>query len=138
KAKQFALRPQAELKLGRHVNLTFQHDYQRLYTDEDWTFVANLSQARILYHLNVRTFFRAILQYQTVDRNPDQYGFAVDPETESLFTQLLFSYKVNPQTVLFLGYSDNRLGMLEPELIRTDLTQTDRTFFFKIGYAWRP
>ena len=27
-----------------------------------------------------------------------------------LFTQLLFSYKLNPQTVLFLGYSDNRLG----------------------------
>ncbi len=128
----------AELKLGRHVNLTFQHDYQRLYTDEDWTLVANLSQARILYHLNVRTFFRAILQYQTVERNPDQYGYSVDPETESLFTQFLVSYKVNPQTVLFLGYSDNRLGMLEPELIRTDLTQTDRTFFFKIGYAWRP
>lgn len=120
KANRFALRPQAELKLGRHVNLTLQHVYQRLYTDEAWTFL------------------RVIFQYQTIDRNPDQYGFAVDPETESLFTQFLFSYKVNPQTVLFLGYSDNRLGMLEPELTRTDLTQTDRTFFFKIGYAWRP
>jgi hypothetical protein len=138
KAKHFALRPQAELKLGRHVNLTLQHVYQRLYTDEARTFLANLSQARILYHLNVRAYFRAIFQYRTVERNVDQYGFAVDPETESLFTQFLFSYKVNPQTVLFLGYSDNRLGMLEPELVRVDLTRTDRTFFFKIGYAWRP
>lgn len=54
------------------------------------------------------------------------------------FKSLRFPRTDEPQTVLFLGYSDNRLGMLEPELIRTDLTQTDRTFFFKIGYAWRP
>ena len=40
-------------------------------------------------------------------------------------------YKLSPRTVLFLGYSDNYLGMG-----RIDLTQTDRTFFVKIGYAW--
>jgi hypothetical protein len=62
----------------------------------------------------------------------------VNPETRSLFTQLLFSYKVNPQTVVFLGYSDNRQGFLTPELTRTDLTRSDRTFFLKLGYAWRP
>jgi len=28
-----------------------------------------------------------------------------------VFTQFLFSYKINPQTVLFLGYSDNALGL---------------------------
>ena len=33
--------------------------------------------------------------------------------------------------MLFLGYSDNQLG-----LQGIDLTRTDRTLFFKIGYAW--
>ncbi len=56
----------------------------------------------------------------------------------SLFTRFLFSYKVNPRTVLFVGYSDDRLGMLDPELTRTALTPTSRTFFLKVGYAWRP
>jgi len=33
--------------------------------------------------------------------------------------------------VLFLGYSDNYLGMTG-----IDVTQKDRTFFMKVGYAW--
>lgn len=40
-------------------------------------------------------------------------------------------YKLNPQTVFFLGYSDNHEGDQD-----TDLTQSGRTLFAKIGYAW--
>ncbi len=38
------------------------------------------------------------------------YGFPVDTRTRNVFTQFLFSYKLNPRTVLFLGYSDNGTG----------------------------
>lgn len=38
---------------------------------------------------------------------------------------------MNPQTVVFVGYSDNRLGLGD-----VSLTQTDRTLFVKLGYAW--
>ncbi len=55
----------------------------------------------------------------------------MEPKTETLFTQLLFSYKLNARTVLFLGYSDNQLGLQD-----ISTTRTDRTLFFKIGYAW--
>ena len=41
------------------------------------------------------------------------------------------AFKLNPLTVLFLGYSDTHLGDAG-----VDLTQASRTFFFKIGYAW--
>jgi len=57
--------------------------------------------------------------------------FAIDSEQKSFFIQLLFSYKINPRTVLFLGYSENYFG---DQGIR--LTQSDRTFFLKLGYAW--
>ena len=74
---------------------------------------------------------RSIFQYRTVDRTPELYVDEVDAESESLFSQLLFSYKINPQTVLFVGYSDNRAGDQD-----ISLTQEDRSIFLKFGYAW--
>lgn len=125
------LGPQAELGIGRHLNLNVSHSLEKLESDGVRTYTANLTQARIIYNFSVRAFVRAIVQYRNVDRMPERYTFPVDPKTRGLFTQFLFSYKINPQTVLFLGYSDNSLG-----LQGIDITRTDRTFFLKIGYAW--
>ncbi len=50
---------------------------------------------------------------------------------EDLFGQFLFSYKLNPQTVLFAGYDDTRFG--EDGF---QIRQTNRSFFLKIGYAF--
>jgi len=135
---QITAGPQVELKLGRHLNLDLQHSYRRLERGGDWAFIANLSQLRAVYNFNVRTFFRAIVQYQNIERNPEMYEVDVAREDKTLFTQLLFSYKVNPQTVVFLGYSDNAQGLLTSEFVQTDLTRNQRTFFLKLGYAWRP
>jgi hypothetical protein len=130
-ADELLLVPGLEAKLGRHVNLRFDHTMQRLDVEGGKLFEANLSQARLIYNFNVRSFVRGIFQWRDIERNPDLYSFEVEPKTETLFTQLLFSYKLNARTVLFAGYSDNHLGQEN-----IDLTQTNRTFFFKIGYAW--
>jgi len=45
--------------------------------------------------------------------------------------QLLFTYKINPQTALYAGYSDNQVAD-----DRFSLTRTDRTLFLKVGYAF--
>ena len=62
----------------------------------------------------------------------------VDPNTDarslSIGSQLLYSYKLNPQTVFFLGYSDNHRE--DDDLL--SLTQTDRSLFMKLSYAWAP
>jgi hypothetical protein len=86
-----------------------------------------------VYQLNVRTFLRTIFQYTDVERTPGLYATEVDRRTRTLFSQLLFSYKLNPQTVFFVGYSDDSAA-----LGRTGLARTDRTFFLKLGYAWVP
>jgi Domain of unknown function (DUF5916)/Carbohydrate family 9 binding domain-like len=125
------LGPFMELGLGKHINLTFNHSLERLESSGLRTYTANLSQVRLIYNFSVRTFIRAIVQYLDVDRVPERYVYPVPPQTKGLFTQFLFSYKINPQTVLFLGYSDNSLG-----LQGIDLTRIDRTFFLKIGYAF--
>ena len=123
--------PFVEFSLGRHINVNLQHAFQRLTLEGDEILAANLSQIKIVYNFNVRTFVRVIVQYLDVARNPDLYLFPIPDKTQTVFSQLLFSYKINPQTVLFIGYSDNYVGMTN-----IDITQTNRTFFVKLGYAW--
>lgn len=135
-ADELLLNPTAELKLGRHVNLGLDHFLQRLETGGQEVLTANLSQLKLVYNFNPRMFVRGIFQYLAVERDPAQWRFPVEPETETLFSQLLFSYKLNPLTVLFVGYADNRLG-LNDGLQDYSLTQTDRTVFVKLGYAFQ-
>ncbi|MEA2601691.1 MAG: hypothetical protein QOF89_2683 [Acidobacteriota bacterium] len=125
--------PSVRYDLGRHLRAQLSHVYQRLDVGSGSLFTANLTQLSGVYQLNVRTFLRAILQYTDVERNPALYLAAVDKRTESLFSQFLFSYKLNPQTVLFLGYSDTSDADQ-----RIDLTRANRSFFLKLGYAWVP
>lgn len=131
KANTLLVSSMAQFNLGKHLSVNFRNDYQKLYLKEGEIFRADIAQARLVYNLNIRTFIRAIVQYKYIKRTPELYIMEVEPKTSAFFTQFLFSYKLNPQTVLFLGYSDNYLGSAS-----IDLVQLNRTFFFKIGYAW--
>jgi Domain of unknown function (DUF5916)/Carbohydrate family 9 binding domain-like len=128
---QLLISPNLLMRLGRHFSLELDYLRQELKVEGGRLFAADLAQANAIYNFNLRTFVRAIVQYTRIDRNPELYTFAVEPRTEDLFSQLLFSYKINPQTVLFVGYTDSRFGLED-----VPLTQTDRTFFLKLGYAF--
>jgi hypothetical protein len=129
--ERFALNPYIRYNPGRHLRLTLDHTYERLLVDGGRLYTANASQLTAVYHFTARAFFRSILQYVDYERNTDLYTFSIDPEYRRFFSQLLFSYKINPRTVFFLGYGDTHVGSHE-----YDLTQSDRTFFAKLGYAW--
>jgi len=140
KARQFILAPNAGIILGRRLDINLSYMLQSLTSGEGRLLTAHLPQLRLLYHFNVRTFVRAIVQHQSLDRDLLNYIPTVapflTPKSKSLFTQFLFSYKVNPQTVLFLGYSDNHMGGEFGDVIGVrDLTRLNRTFFLKLGYA---
>ncbi|MGH7550000.1 MAG: DUF5916 domain-containing protein [Gemmatimonadota bacterium] len=132
RADEVFLVPGLDLRVGRSLELGVDHTYQRLSLDDERILTANLTELRALYHFNVRTFVRAIVQLRDNDFNPAMFVEEIEPEEQRVFSQLLFSYKLNPQTVIFVGYSDNYRGTSQ-----FDLTQSDRTFFFKVGYAWR-
>lgn len=125
------LQPGLTLNLGRHLYLQLDHLWERLEIDEGQLYLARLAQARVVYQFSTNVFARVVMQHLDLDRDPALYRTAVPAETSHLFTQFLFSYKLNPQTVAFLGYSDTREGEE-----RLDLTRTSRTFFLKLGYAW--
>jgi hypothetical protein len=132
-ASELSLQPSAQVSIGRSITLDVSHVFERLTFEGGRIFTANLFEARMSYHFGVRTFVRAIVQFEDVSRNTAVYTFPVESLSRRLFTQFLFSYKMNPQTVALVGYSDNRIGTSD-----ASLTQTGRTFFVKIGYAWRP
>jgi hypothetical protein len=119
------------LNLGRHFDLELKHVYSRLDVDGGALFEANVPQMWAVWQFNTRSFVRVILQYTDIQRNPDLYLDEVDPVSRDFFMQLLFSYKVNPQTVAFLGYSE---GGVEDQDI--PMTTTNRSIFFKLGYAF--
>jgi hypothetical protein len=126
------LRPGARFDGGRHLRLNLSHNHESLEVAGGRLYTANLTDFRASYQLNVRTFVRLVTQYFDLERDPALYTFPTEEHASSLFNQLLFSYKVNPQTVLFLGYSDNYQG---DERAIDRLPQTNRTLFLKLGYA---
>jgi len=118
-------------RFGRHLYLEPSYTHEQMDVAGGRLYDAEIGQITASWQFNARTFVRAILQNVDYAYNVELYHDEVDPEYEHLFTQLLFSYKVNPQTVFFLGYSDNSYG--DP---LAGLTRADRTLFVKLGYAW--
>lgn len=125
------LTPNITWRPTRNWELGVRHEFERFTVDGGRLFLANLSQIRVVYNVNPRLFIRLIAQYTDIQRDVDLYRHTVEAETRRLFNQILLSYKLNPQTVFYLGYSDNSLG---GETL--SLTRADRTFFAKLGYAW--
>ncbi len=134
-AKRLLLTSGAQFNVGKHFSVNLRNDFERLYIKEGEIYKANIAQAKFIYNFNIRTFIRAIVQYRYIDRNPPLYPMPVEDKVKTFFTQFLFSYKINPQTVLFIGYSDNYLGFSAFKT-NVDMTQKNRTFFMKMGYAW--
>lgn len=124
------LNPIIEYKAAPRLVTRIDHVYEQLNVDGGRLYTANLTNFHAIYHLNRRTFIRGILQYVNYDFNMALYPINFDNIQKSFFTQFLFSYKINPQTVLYLGYSDN----YDANQV-FGLTQDSRTLFLKIGYA---
>ncbi|HVE72131.1 MAG TPA: sugar-binding protein [Thermoanaerobaculia bacterium] len=127
------VQPYTTFHIGQHFSGTaswVRQDFRK--QTGEHVFTASLPQARLLYHFNRRMYVRAILQYRDVDRSPEQYKpLIVGRESRGLLSQLLFSYRLDAQTVFLAGYSDNYAAT---ETV--DLSQTNRAVFVKLGYAW--
>lgn len=129
-----------DLRLGRSIEWDMDLDVKRLSHTGRRVFRETIAQTRVFYHISNGFYFRGILQLRDVTRDPDLYIVEVEPTSRSFDTQLLLSYKLNPQSVVLLGYSDASLGVRENEdpLAPLDLTRLTRSFFLKLSYAWRP
>lgn len=126
------IRPILNMNLGKHFEIRLRHTYETLDANGSEVFTANLSDIRFTYQFNVNSFLRLAVIYTDLDRNKNNYIDDVDSQYKKLATQLLYSYKLNPQTVLFAGYSDT--GYQDDDL--SSITKEQRTLFAKFSYAW--
>jgi hypothetical protein len=130
--KQLLLRPRIHWNVGKSLQFKLRHTYQNLDVDNQQLFTANLSDFRATYQFNQRQFLRLILVYSDIERNQENYTFDVDASSKGLGTQLLYSYKLNPLTKFFVGYSDSAYQ----DDVLTSLTKSERSVFMKLSYAW--
>ena len=88
---------------------------------------------------NVR-IFRTRTTYQFTDRLLGRYIIEHNTAAATLGNNVLFTYRVNAGTVIFIGYDDRyRQGMEIDSLLfpTTELLRTNRAFFGKISYLFR-
>ncbi|HKO02345.1 MAG TPA: hypothetical protein VJ032_11650, partial [Thermoanaerobaculia bacterium] len=101
--------------------------------DNDRLFTSQVERIRAQYMFNTKMFLRAIVQNQRTNRDLNLYTFRTDQHRGSLASQLLFAYKLNWQTVMFVGVGDLR------EAVGTtgDLEKSARSVFLKLSYAFQ-
>jgi len=133
--EELRMAPFINWNVNRHLLLRLDSNFVKLDSKAGPNiFDAQVHDLRMTWQFSVRSFIRLTAQLQDVKRNQDEYIDPVDARTRDVGRQLLYSYKLNPQTVFFLGYSD---ALIEDDDL-SRLTTTDRTWFMKIGYAWVP
>ena len=65
-------------------------------------------------------------------RNPALYDYPVPEKVGGLTGSVLFAYKLNWQSVLYVGYGDDRVLTQ-----RRGLQPAQRNFFLKVSYAFQ-
>ena len=126
------------VNLTDHLELDVDYSYSELDIENSNSYVEQAANVTISYQFDVRSYLKLNLRYtdivQTESANAklllEDYSFK--ETNKGLASQLIYSYKINPQTLFFLGYSDNRFQDNDLKAFR----QEERTFFSKISYAW--
>jgi hypothetical protein len=120
--------------VNKHLEFEFSHTYSDLEADNANVFTENLTELRVSYQFNIYSYLKLNVVYTDIDFNLDNNPSAYSVKDNKLSTQLIYAYKINPQTVFYLGYSDNSY---QDDRLK-NLTRDQRTIYSKISYAWLP
>jgi hypothetical protein len=93
-------------------------------------FIQRVSRVRGTYTFTSRMFVRGTAQYVSTDSDPSLYTFSTLPKSGTVSGQVLLSYKLNWQSVMFIGYGDDRMLSIHDRF-----EKVDRQFFVKLSYA---
>jgi hypothetical protein len=128
-----------ELRPTDHLEVGFEVDRRWLdvKTDQGLSgrlFTAEVAQLRSTYTFNAKSWLRLIGQWRSTERRLELYDVPEDYDelSEGFDGSLVFAYKLNWQTVLYVGFGDSReldeLQNLEP---------ASREAFLKLSYAFQ-
>jgi Domain of unknown function (DUF5916) len=135
-ARGITLNLQATLQPTDHLALDVIENARSLHVDagsgQERLFLQRVSRVKVTYTFTSRLFVRAIGQYVATTRDPSLYAGSVAPRSGDFSGSALFAYKLNWQSVVFVGYGDDR-----SLLPAGDLAPVDRQFFAKLSYAFQ-
>lgn len=134
----------ATIRPTNHLGLGLTTSLRWLNVSGDRLFTSQVERLRATYTFNARMFLRAIVQNTRTNRDQLLYGYSTDPNLPpntfsvdqhngDLSNQLLFAYKLNWQTVFYVGYGD--LDEVTGE--QGDFQPSNRQFFAKVSYAFQ-
>src|SRR5262249_16704572 len=109
---------QTSIRPTDHLTLDFVGDRQWLNVRSGEgrsgrLFTAQVTRLKTTYTFSARSCLRLIGQYVKTDRDPSLYTFSVSQKSGNFDGSALFAYKLNWQTVFFLGYGDSRVLLLQ-------------------------
>ncbi len=133
--------PSISWQVNQNILTSLNYTMQSFDVAQGELFNATIANFRLSYLFDERSSLRWTLQRIDIRKDPSLYDsfFNADPsdDEESLYktlaTQLLYTYRVNPQTLVFAGYSDS--GFQDTRLAK--IRNTDRGLFVKFSYAWQ-
>jgi len=140
------LRPTTRLTMSTTTVLQWLSEHGAAAGVEGRLFTAQVERVRAQYMFTPRMFVRAVVQNQRTSSNPLIYGVDLPLRDGNLSSQLLFAYKVNWQSVLYVGYGDirdvNEDVQADPanpsnRIYRRNFLLSNRQLFFKLSYAFQ-
>lgn len=120
--------------VNKHLEFDFSHTYSDLEAENANVSTENITELRVSYQFNINSYLKFNVVYTDIDYNLENNSSAFSTKDNLLSTQLIYAYKLNPQTVFYLGYSDTSY---QDDSLRS-LERYQRTVYSKISYAWLP
>ena len=99
-------------------------------TAREPVFTAHVSRVKATYTFTARSFVRLIGQYVATSRDPLLYVQPIAARDGAFSGTALFAYKINWQSVMFVGYGDDR-----DLTVQNRLVPTGHQVFVKLSYA---
>jgi len=131
--KNFRINPGIHYSVNKHTQLFLHHTIDTIEVDKLKERTANLTDLRLIYQFNTRSFLRLTAQYQDIENESLAVAdFGAIEQDRSFNKQLLYSYKVNPRTVFFIGYSD----LADDDNAVNNLEVQQKGLFMKLGYVF--
>jgi len=125
------------LRPSEHLELRGDGAYRTLDvntgTSSGRLFTADVARLRATWAFNSRSFVRVIGQYVQTRRDTLLYTSPIDHREADFASSALFAFKLNWQTVFYVGYGDAR-----EYLVVTDrMEDNGHQAFTKVSYAWQ-
>lgn len=118
----------------RHTEFDIYQTVSELEADGDRVYLANLTDFRLTYYFDAKSYLKVSVVYSDINQNeqnnPNNF---YSQRQNNLSTQIIYAYKLNPQTAVYVGYSDSSY---EDDYL-DKLTREQRTLFAKLTYAWQ-